>query len=218
MVVLLVLVSIAVYYLSRPKTHYQFVSKAVLIHPKMTDDSAPACESASDTDIRSDCNLKAKQTSERTRCIYLLQKNHTLQTESGISLIIDFYSPGSLLTTDSAQYSRLTISIRNPEVNHPYNVSRVSSGDVQVYYSSGAATGGKRCAGNYANAASGLIILKSMEENKIDAKIEIHGKALHASRPGAEEYFVFAGDYTFRASEIDAVNRWTDKWNNRGLF
>ena len=185
--ILVVLVSAAVCYLSRPKTHYEFVSNAVVIQPKMTADLTP----------------------DRTECIYLLRKNHSLQKEPGVSLIIDFYSPGSLRRTDAAEYSRLTISIRNPEVNHPYNVSR---GDLQVYYSSGGAAGGKGCAGNYANTARGSIILKSIEENKIDAKIEIHGKATHTLRPGAEEYFLFVGDYTFWTSSIDAVNRWAGKW------
>jgi len=111
---------------------------------------------------------------------------------------------------DAGTYRRLTISIKEPEVNRIYDTTKE---EILVYYSSGGTAWVMHCAGYYANAASGTIILTKMDKNKIKVKMDLHGKAVHAHHPGEEQDFSFGGNYVFHAANIDKINSWAGRWD-----
>lgn len=135
----------------------------------------------------------------------LLLNRHYVKSGNNLVLLIRKFNRGSLFTTDSATYEKLTIEIKRFKIGIPLILG---SDHVSFYYSKGNIAFIYKGAGMYSTDGLGSITIKDIGENKIAADIDILVSARSAGVFPFGKSIQIRGTFVFSEKKINDLTPW----------
>jgi len=126
-------------------------------------------------------------TGNRSEAVKHLLNGHYIRSGENLVLLIRKFDKGSTFAIDDESFEKLTIEIRKYTIGVPI---ALDSPDITLYYSRGGSGWIYKGQGVYSTSASGSLIIRRMERNRLIAEIDM--------TTWAEP----AGEFPFKGREI----------------
>jgi hypothetical protein len=145
-------------------------------------------------------------TEDREEPIRLLLNGHHIKAGSYLILLIRKFDRGSLFSIDDETYEKLTIVLKNFNIDEPIDFN---SSSVQIYYSRGSSGFVRKGHGVYADSGKGTITIRKIDINKVIAEIDFKTTAKPAGAfPFESQQIEIQDSFTFSEIEVAGLTPW----------